>query len=68
MLVAETFGVWAMVAVYAALFVGAMVRGQVIYWLARLLTDRVMDSDAPGAGWRPRVHRGTAATPDAQLS
>lgn len=39
------------------LFVGAMARGQAIYWLARVVTDRVMATGEPGPGWRRRVHR-----------
>lgn len=39
------------------LFVGAMMRGQVIYWLARLVTQRVLATGEPGPGWRQRVHR-----------
>lgn len=39
------------------LFAGAMIRGQLIYWLARIVTDRVMATGEPGPGWRQRVHR-----------
>lgn len=39
------------------LFAGAMVRGQAIYWLARVVTDRVMATGEPGPGWRQRMHR-----------
>lgn len=39
------------------LFAGAMMRGQAIYWLARVVTDRVMATGEPGPGWRQRVHR-----------
>ena len=39
------------------LFAGAMARGQAIYWLARVVTDRVMATGEPGPGWRRRVHR-----------
>ena len=34
-----------------------MARGQAIYWLARVVTDRVMATGEPGPGWRRRVHR-----------
>lgn len=41
---------------FVFLFAGAMARGQVIYWLARVVTDRVMATGEPGSGWRRRVH------------
>lgn len=42
---------------FVFLFVGAMARGQAIYWLARVVTDRVMATGEPGPGWRLRIHR-----------
>lgn len=42
---------------FVFLFVGAMARGQAIYWLARVVMDRVMATGEPGPGWRRRVHR-----------
>lgn len=43
--------------VFLFLFFGAMARGQLIYWGARLITDRVLASGEPPDGWRLRVHR-----------
>lgn len=42
--------------VFIFLFAGAMLRGQAIYWLARLVTDRVLATGEPGPGWRLRVY------------
>lgn len=42
---------------FVFLFVGAMARGQAIYWLARVVTDRVMATGEPGPGWRLEVYR-----------
>lgn len=43
--------------VFIAFFVGSMARGQAIYWLARVVTDRAMAAGEPGQGWRLRVYR-----------
>lgn len=42
---------------YIFLFLGAMARGQAMYWLARVVTDRVMRLGRPEGGWQLRVHR-----------
>lgn len=35
-------------------FIGAMLRGQAIYWLARYFTGRAADANTASAGWRKR--------------
>lgn len=39
------------------LFLGAMLRGQSIYWLSRFVTDRVMARGEPDEGWQRRLHQ-----------
>jgi membrane protein DedA with SNARE-associated domain len=43
--------------VFTVFFVGAMARGQAIYWLARVLTDRALALGEPPEGWRRRAYR-----------
>lgn len=38
------------------LFVGAMVRGQAIYWLARWVTEQALARSRPHSPWVTRVH------------
>lgn len=42
--------------VFIAFFVGAMARGQAIYWLARVITDRALALGEPPPGWRRRAY------------
>lgn len=43
--------------VFVAFFVGSMLRGQAIYWLARVITDRALALGEPPPGWRRRMYR-----------
>lgn len=43
--------------VFVAFFFGAMARGQAIYWLARITTDRALALGEPEEGWRRRAYR-----------
>lgn len=43
--------------VFVAFFFGAMARGQAIYWLARVITDRALAFGEPEEGWRRRAYR-----------
>nr|WP_281497193.1 VTT domain-containing protein [Ornithinimicrobium sp. F0845] len=38
------------------LFLGAMVRGQATYWLARVVTEQALAHTHPVQGWRASVH------------
>lgn len=40
----------------AVLFLGAMVRGQATYWLARVVTEQALARTHPVQGWRATVH------------
>jgi membrane protein DedA with SNARE-associated domain len=42
--------------VFIVFFVGAMARGQAIYWLARVITDRALALGEPPPGWRRRAY------------
>lgn len=42
---------------YIFLFVGAMTRGQAMYWLARVVTDRVLRIGQPEGGWQLNMYR-----------
>lgn len=54
--VPEVFSGWPFWALYAFFFVGAMARGQALYWLARYLTQAGL-RNAPTHGWRGRMAR-----------
>lgn len=42
--------------VFAVLFVGAMLRGQMMYWIGRIPTEQALKRTAPTTGWRGRAH------------
>lgn len=44
-------------AVFAAMFVLAMLRGQMMYWIGRLPTEQALKRIAPTSGWQARAHR-----------
>ncbi|WP_152191662.1 DedA family protein [Georgenia satyanarayanai] len=48
---------WPFWLVFAFLFLGAMLRGQGIYWLGRLATVQALRHTHPTGGWRLRAHR-----------
>ncbi|WP_251839990.1 DedA family protein [Oceanitalea stevensii] len=48
---------WPFWLVFAFLFSGAMLRGQGIYWLGRLVTVQALRHTHPTGGWRLRAHR-----------
>ncbi|TNC17101.1 hypothetical protein FHE66_12040 [Georgenia sp. 311] len=48
---------WPFWLVFGFLFLGAMLRGQGIYWLGRLATDQALRRTHPEGGWRLRAHR-----------
>ncbi len=41
---------------FAVLFVVAMARGQLTYWIARAVTEGTLARTHPARGWRARVH------------
>ena len=47
---------WPFWLVFAFLFLGAMMRGQGIYWLARVATTQALRRTHPRGGWRLRAH------------
>ncbi len=47
--------------VFAALAVGAMCRGQIMYWLGRVATEQTLARTHPTGGWRARTHRWLSA-------
>ncbi len=44
-------------AVFTFLFIGAMLRGQLLYWIGRIPTEQALKRTAPTSGWRYRAHR-----------
>lgn len=44
-------------AVYVVLFLMAMARGQMMYWIGRVPTEQALKRTAPTTGWRARAHR-----------
>src|SRR5690625_7379250 len=44
-------------AVFIVLFIGAMLRGQLLYWIGRIPTEQALKRTAPTSGWRYKVHR-----------
>ncbi|WP_434080591.1 DedA family protein [Sanguibacter sp. Z1732] len=44
-------------AVYVVLFLMAMARGQMMYWIGRIPTEQALKRTAPTTGWRARAHR-----------
>jgi len=42
--------------VFALLFAGAMARGQMMYWIGRVVTEQALRRTRPTEGWRRRVH------------
>src|SRR5690625_3078806 len=44
-------------AVFIVLFIGAMLRGQLLYWIGRIPTEQALKRTAPTSGWRYRAHR-----------
>ncbi len=43
--------------VFGALFLGAMARGQMMYWIGRIPTQAAINRTAPTEGWRARAHQ-----------
>lgn len=43
--------------VFATLFLGAMARGQMMYWAGRIVTEQALRRTKPADGWRLQVHR-----------
>lgn len=41
---------------FAALFCGAMARGQMLYWVGRIATEQTLRRTHPTGGWRLRMH------------
>jgi membrane protein DedA with SNARE-associated domain len=48
---------WPIGWLFAALFVIAMLRGQLLYWIGRTLTRATLDHTYPRAGWRASAYR-----------
>lgn len=48
---------WPFWLVFAFLTMGAMMRGQGIYWLGRIATVQTLRHTRPTAGWRLRAHQ-----------
>ncbi len=48
---------WPFGPVFAGLFVIAMLRGQLLYWIGRVVTQAALDHTHPTKGWRARTHR-----------
>lgn len=42
---------------FGALFLGAMLRGQGTYWIARVVTQQALSRTSPTGGWRAAVHQ-----------
>ncbi|MFC7404912.1 hypothetical protein [Georgenia alba] len=42
--------------VFGFLFLGAMARGQMLYWLGRVATEQTLLRTRPTQGWRARAH------------
>lgn len=42
--------------VFVALFLGAMARGQLMYWAGRIVTEQTLQRTAPTEGWQLKVH------------
>lgn len=53
----DLFDGWPFWLVFGFLFLGAMLRGQAIYWLARTLTEGTLRRTHPAAGWKLRAAR-----------
>lgn len=41
---------------FVALFLGAMTRGQLVYWLGRVATEQTLRRTRPEDGWQRRMH------------
>ena len=46
---------------FVALFLGAMARGQMVYWIGRVATEQTLRRTHPEGGWRRRTHDWLAA-------
>lgn len=46
---------------FVALFLGAMARGQAVYWVGRVATEQTLRRIRPTEGWRRRAHDWLAA-------
>lgn len=42
--------------VFLALFLGAMARGQMMYWAGRIVTEQTLQRTKPTGGWQLKVH------------
>lgn len=42
---------------FVALFLGAMARGQIVYWIGRVTTEQTLRRTHPEGGWQLRMHR-----------
>lgn len=41
---------------FVALFLGAMARGQMVYWIGRVATEQTLRRTHPEGGWQQRMH------------